>query len=272
MIQPTTSLGMSRREALSVLAGPLVLKDGPDSGILVTHLANYGVVISDGRQAVVVDGLFRDGVPPYKRVPAEELSKLEAGDAPYNKVSVVLVSHSHRDHFDQHSVAALLDARRSVQLWSSPQVCGAVLEVLARPQAQVQQTIPQAGAKAMRRFGELEVTVFRVEHGRGREDVQNLGHLIRMSGMTFLHVGDAAAPFDDLRAANLERERVDVALLPWWLLADPEVSGLIRNRISPKTIIVMHVSPDDERKGLPRVTGQWSDLRMAVQPGESWRF
>ncbi len=272
MTRLTPHDGISRRRALGMLAGPLALKDGSVSGVTVTHLANYGVMISNGHQAVVVDGLFREGIPPYKRVPAEELSKLEAGEAPYDKVELLLVSHLHKDHFSEKSVASLLDARRTVQLWSSPQVCGAVLEAMARPQTQVVQTIPQPGSRMTRRFGDLQVTMFRVEHGRGREDIQNLGHLIRIGGLTFLHIGDAAAPFDHLMAANLDRERIDVALLPWWLLADAEASELIRTKLNPKTIIAMHVSPEDERKGLPRITGQWPDLRMATQPMESWRF
>lgn len=265
--------GMTRRGALGLLAfGPALHDVRPQPLVTVTYLANYGAVLRAGGEAVVIDGLFRDGIPPYRRVPAADLIKLETAAAPFSDVAAILVSHQHRDHFDASSVAALLNSNERAQLWSSPQVCGAVLGVLARPQNQVQHDMPKVGEKICQSFGNIEVTMFRVEHGKGREDIQNLGHIIRLNGKSFLHVGDAAEPFDHLEAAALADEKIDVAMLPWWLLLNSDANRILRAQIRPRTVIAMHVSEEDEVKGIPRIRRAWPDLRVALRPMETFSF
>ena len=91
-------------------------------------------------------------------------------------------------------------------------------------------------------MGGAEITVLRLWHG-GEEfyALENLGYVIRVGSWTLLHVGDADSTEENLRNFHLERERIDIAFLPFWYLLTSEGRTVVRAHIRPKHIIAVHI-------------------------------
>ncbi len=238
----------SLRQAVAALT---LLLAAPAGAVELTYLANEGVMLSDGQIAVVIDGLFRKGIEPYARHAPGELEKLETALPPYDRVRLVLVSHHHGDHFDPASVARFLLANPMARLVSSPQVADAVA---ALHPGRVEGLLPAEGQKTTRSFGGVSVTLFPLSHGEGRHArVQNLGHLVRIGGLTFLHVGDAetgAARFD---LYHLPKEKIDVALVPFWYLLSEGGRRTLREHIQARTVVAFHLPPPEYERWAPQI-------------------
>jgi L-ascorbate metabolism protein UlaG (beta-lactamase superfamily) len=87
----------------------------------------------------------------------------------------------------------------------------------------------------------LELQVLNLHHGRGRTPpVQNLGFLVEMGGVRWLHVGDTEVDGDDVRPYALGDEGIDLAFLPTWFLGGGTWSRVVEGQIRPASIVVMH--------------------------------
>src|SRR5687768_12633750 len=78
--------------------------------LVITYLANEGVMLSSGGATVLIDALFGEGLRGYGVVSKPTRVRLEGATAPFDRVSAVLTTHIHPDHFDASGVAAHLGA------------------------------------------------------------------------------------------------------------------------------------------------------------------
>src|SRR5215216_4933342 len=69
------------------------------TGLEITYIANEGVLISSGDKQVLIDGLHREYQRDYAFLPAAQREKIENAKAPFDKIDLILVSHTHLDHF-----------------------------------------------------------------------------------------------------------------------------------------------------------------------------
>ena len=99
-------------------AGPV-----PRDSLVVTFLANEGVMISSGGTSILIDALFGDGLPGYGVVTEPTRTTLERAQPPFDRVNAVLATHIHNDHFEagpvfrhlQHNPrATLISSREAV--------------------------------------------------------------------------------------------------------------------------------------------------------------
>jgi L-ascorbate metabolism protein UlaG (beta-lactamase superfamily) len=227
---------------------PQVIAGRPDAGppsqwtVEVTYIAGSGVLLSSGGTQVLIDGLFREyQTYPYLPQPHQDL--IETAKAPFDRIDLILVSHRHGDHFHPESVARHLQSNSQAFLLSSQQV---VDEVRTQPgfaaiASRVTTTAPSVPQRIAMSVAGVQVDVLGLGHGTGRNrDIQNLGHVITVGGMKFLHVGDAdptAAIFEPLK---LDEQGVDVAIIPMWFLEDG--AAVVREHIRPKHIIAVHMA------------------------------
>jgi L-ascorbate metabolism protein UlaG (beta-lactamase superfamily) len=109
---------ISRRELLLLLV--VVAAPCPTAaaqpGPAVEYLANEGVLVTGGDIAVVIDGLFGEGLPEYPVVPPAIRDSLEAALGRFRDIDLVLVTHRHDDHFDPAAVARHMEANPEATL------------------------------------------------------------------------------------------------------------------------------------------------------------
>ncbi len=217
--------------------------------VSVTYIANEGVLISAGEDQVLIDALHEPYRPAYLPTPPEIKSRILNADEPFNSIDFVLVSHVHRDHFDARLVSELLKQNDEPVLFSSNQIVDSVAvhasgEIV--PSRMLR--IPYADGKmeTASRSG-ITVKAGKVAHGSARFAwIQNLGYVVHLGGMTFLHVGDPGFGLNDIVRLLADVDHIDVAVLPSWFITEAGGRKVIEEVIEPDHIIAVHVSPNDK--------------------------
>lgn len=219
----------------------------PVAGVEVRYIANEGVLISAGGKRVLIDGLHRKYRDAYAFLPDAEREKMETARPPFDSIDLILVSHSHGDHFHPESVGRYLTSSSGTVLATSPQVADEVAAKFAGYAAVKDRVRPVTYLLKNRetvKVGGIDVEFLGVGHGSERHaSIQNLGHVFTIGGKTFLHIGDAEPSADIFDSFDLEKRGIDVALLPAWFLTGEAGRAIIRDHIKPKHMIALHVGP-----------------------------
>ena len=217
------------------------------SRLLITYVANEGVLISSGTKQVLIDGLHREYKPDYAFLPPALRESLESARPPYDGIDLLLVSHLHLDHFHPQSVGLHLKHNPSAILVSSDQVADGVKKDFAdfnAIQSRVKRSTPAWKTKVAHEINGVKLTVLGLRHaGPHFSWIQNLGHIIEIDGKKLLHIGDADMTEENFSSFHLAQEEIDVAFIPYWYLLSSSGRSLVREQIRPKHILAVHIPP-----------------------------
>ncbi len=218
-----------------------------NSSVEVRYIANEGVLISSKDKSVLIDGLHRQYGPDYAYLPDTEREKIETAQPPFEGIDLLLVSHMHGDHFHPESVGRYLVSSPSTVLASSQQVVDLVESKFVgydKIKSRVTPITYKLKERKTINLGGIDVEFLGVGHGTGRHaSIENLGHVFKLGGKTFLHIGDAEFTPEVFEALDLENRGIDIAFLPSWYLTATAGRSIIRDHIKPKHIIAVHVAP-----------------------------
>ena len=210
----------------------------------VTYIGNEGFFLSTGGAGVLVDALVRRGIRPYVKANAHDREQLELAQGPFDQVTLVLATHHHADHFDAQAVRSHLERNPNAVFVSTAQAVELVLETGPGAAALGTRLIavqPEEGTVERLSFPGVELDVFNLHHGRDRQPVvENLGFLVDVEGLRFLHVGDTEATRDELMALALGGLEIDVAFIPYWKLLWGE-PGFVEDAIGSARVAAMHI-------------------------------
>lgn len=254
---------------------PLAVSDSANTTVVVTYVANEGVLISDGSTQVLIDALHRPYRPEYLPTPPVLIDQMMQGTRPFDSVDLVLVSHIHRDHFDASLVATYLEHQSNTTLFATPQVADSVYTYLHRTSTteRIQVGAYETGTWANLSAGGATIKMGKVAHVSERwRWIQNVAHVVEVAGIRLLHVGDPAFGQADLEALNIHAENIDVAILPSWFLTEAEGRAVIRDLIRPKALIAVHVTPRDAESVRARVASFYPDAIVFTTPMQTFTF
>jgi ketosteroid isomerase-like protein len=208
-------------------------KTGPDT---VTSVGISGFLIDVGGKKVLIDGLSA-------LTPSAVEQRLLAGEAPFDGIDLVLATHSHSDHFKAASVGRFLQGHPKAAFVAPTDAADQVAGFPGR-------VVPVQAGEGKRTL--LEVNGIRIQamalsHGTpppGVPGIVNLGYLVTIGSVTFLHTGDidpSRLTPDLLQALGLPDERIDFAFVPGFLLAMPELPPFVTKGIRPRVFIAAHL-------------------------------
>jgi L-ascorbate metabolism protein UlaG (beta-lactamase superfamily) len=222
---------------------------GPGT-IRLTYVGNEGVLISDGKKAVLIDGLHRKYGDAYLYPPPEVLGEMEKATGPFEQVRVVLVSHVHGDHFSAESVGLHLKNNPKAVLVSDAQKMSDIARQFpdhASIRDQTYEATPEWKERVVFERDGIKVTLLGMKHGTPERHwwVKNLGHIIEIGGKKLFHFGDADTAIENFAAFNLVAEKIDVAFIPYWFLLSESGRKLVRETIAAKHNIAVHISPQN---------------------------
>jgi len=215
-------------------------------GLLVRYIANMGVLLSSGDRHVLIDAIHRKYKPAYVFPSPELLSDIEQARPPYDSIELVLVTHMHLDHFHPESVGLHLKNDPKSILVSSAQVVGEIGKGFAdhdKLRAQVKEVTPEWGKRIDLEVNGIKLALLGFRHVNAQHrSIQNLGYLIEIGGKKVLHVGDAELTMENFAAFQLEKENIDVAILPQWFLEESGGCEMVNKLINAKNVIATHIS------------------------------
>jgi len=214
-------------------------------GVSITFLANEGVMLSSGSKRVLIDALFLRYGPEYAMPADSTRAALERARAPFDSVDLVLVTHRHGDHFHHAPVAAHLLANSRATLVTSTQVIDSLRGHLPAgsslaPRLMARTTAP--GARRREVINGIQVELLGLPHvGMRHRGVEHLGYIVDLGGRRVLHVGDADFTEETVAPFRLDTARIDVALLPVWVVTSVEGRRVIERWIRPRQVVAFHV-------------------------------
>ncbi|MCG8413784.1 MAG: MBL fold metallo-hydrolase [Pseudomonadales bacterium] len=216
------------------------------------YLANEGVMVTDGETKILFDPLYPESYGQYLLVPDEVRNAIFAGEAPFDDIDAVFVSHFHGDHFSAEDSLALLQAQSNVALYAPQQAVLGMRTIATDEQESVFDRVHAVSlqykdAPVTLRMDNLLVEAVRIPHSgwpTGRVDVENIVWRVTLNdNTTVVHMGDAD-PNDVHFALNPEywgRVTPNAAFPPYWFFASDAGQGILENRVGARRNVGVHV-------------------------------
>ena len=243
----------SLRTGLLLLFGLLcgfTMAQGPSA----FYIANEGVLISDGETKIMFDPLFPNTYGQYLLPPEEMKQAMFAGEAPFDGVNAIFVSHYHGDHFSPQEIYQLMEAQSGIQLFAPNQAIIAMRSATNDSGSAVFNRVNSVSlgfndAPVTFRDNDLLVEAVRIPHSGWPNrmlDVENIAWRVTLNDkVTILHLGDSD-PNDDHFAIDAEywdELAPNMAFPPYWFHATPAGRDILENRIKAQSNVGIHV-PD----------------------------
>lgn len=243
------------------------LRQPSSTPVSVRYVANAGVLVEMAGARVLIDAPVREGIPPYATSSPDERTRLERAQPPYADVDAILVTHWHEDHFSAEAVAVHLASNPRAVLVSSPEVVARVRAVGPHLDlTRLRDVLPAPGAWERVHVGPLTVRVLRVRHNPTRRLPQQHVAFLLGDGPAVLHTGDADPVADNFTVLR-DLPAVDVALVPFWYLLDAQNRAMVRQALTPRHIVGMHVPPPDAADVARRLAMSGMGAVLLTRPG-----
>ncbi len=233
----------------------------------ITYICNDGFAVSASGKRILVDALFNDvnGICPANMEVAAP-----AAEEPLDGAHLVLVSHSHWDHFDPQVVGSYLVSNPESVLiaeHSAAEALAADFEHFPDIQDRVHGLDLDRGQETQMSFSGIEVEVISAP-----ADVPNLGFIVRVGGSTFLHSGDSgydSTMAADFRALALADRAIDLAFLPYWYFIDPSGQSIVAE-VPARYYVPMHYAGERLSAVFPAVRSLYPHAILFRRALEIW--
>ena len=264
---------------LMAVAGAAPGAEAPSAArpqVEVTYLANEGFLLRSGGSSVLIDAFIARPYAGSPALPGAAMNQLKQAAAPFDGVDLALVSHGHGDHFQPVPARAFMAAAPEAVLASTPQVIEQFLHhypLGIEGRERLQTVLPEPGEWLRFEQGGIGVEVMSLSHGTGEfASVQNLGHLIRIGGMTVLHVGDAAIDARSFAPYELAGAGIDVALLPYWYWLEDGGPELVATQLKAEVHVACHLHVETAAEVSASLRRDFPEVVLFERPLETRRF
>jgi len=244
-----TALGLF---TASLLSGGIALAHEPTNTGTAQYIANEGVMVESGDTKILFDPIFNNGFNNYQLVAPETRKKLMAGQAPFDGVDAVFVSHAHGDHFAAREMIKYLSDNASVKLFAPAQALVKMQEhetwdTALLPRIFAQSLSLNSSTDQVIDLGGVPIgmTRLRVPHAGGERHAKIENIVFRVSlgkGATVMHLGDADTGIigADIHAETFGAVRTNLAFAPFWFVGSDK-DGEARDGLNTDEIIGVHV-------------------------------
>ena len=231
------------------LARPLSAHD-PETG-RATSILNEGVIVEHGDTKVLFDPIYDNSFNTYAEMGEDLKAKIINGDAPFDGVDAIFVSHFHGDHFSAPNMLRLLAAQGEVKLFAPAAAVDAMRSAAGWDEGLSERitsvSLELAGPSARYSLEDITVESVRVPHSgwpRFHKDVENIIFRVTLANSSrVMHLGDAGT--DDSHFAPhhefLRKERTGIAFVPYWMFGRPDSDEFFDSVLNAQSAVGIHV-------------------------------
>jgi L-ascorbate metabolism protein UlaG (beta-lactamase superfamily) len=230
----------------------------------ITYISNEGFLIEADGKKVLIDALFDKIDGNWCDSPSENtVESMRNSTPPFDSIDLIAITHKHIDHFSESIVVNhLLSNPKGIVI--CPKQVGEILSKNPNYEEISDRIIsltPQMYSDTNIVISNISISVLRLEHSHYMEEdsasgskinrhrnVENLGYLININGITIFHCGDTN-PLNEKEYStfSLNNEDIDIAFLERQFFSVGETGRkIINNHIIPENIFVMHINPSNK--------------------------
>jgi L-ascorbate metabolism protein UlaG (beta-lactamase superfamily) len=278
------------RRCLFVFAALIYMTVSPAAKVM--YIANEGYLIQVGDKKILIDAMFNDETINYAHVPdSGTLASLEKAHPPFDKIDLVLVTHSHRDHFAAEPVLRHLANNPDAVLLAPPQAIALLREhepELEKFGSRIKELNMELHHSTEMTLGGIRVEAHRLRHsaymvkdeetGESRnrhEGVENLAYLVEIDGVRLFHIGDAVLSqnLEYFTDENFPSRKVKLAFLEFFDWSE-ETRELLAERIAAEHVVFMHLPREREQidKYARHLQELFQNAVIFREPGEIREF
>jgi L-ascorbate metabolism protein UlaG (beta-lactamase superfamily) len=234
----------------------------------MTFVCNDGFTVATAGKKILIDALFDD----TQSICGHGWDEAVADSQPlFDNADLVLVSHSHWDHFGAQQVGAYLQTNPQAEL---------VAEKSAADEL----------AKSFQAFDEVKTRVHSVEAVDGQPaeltvngipvvaisapaDVPNLAFLLNVGDLVCLHTGDSGLGPEAVAAFESyawPEQGIDIAFVPYWYLTDSRGQPILQEGIRAASYIPMHYAGENLDTVFSAVRGAYPTAILFRKTLQTW--
>jgi len=235
----------------------------------IAYVGNMGVCIEHGDKTVLIDGLHQFYNIEYV-FPSEDLvNKLITGRfKDFSAIEFCLFTHLHGDHFSGKYSKAFLENNGEGTIIGSYQIKEGIDKTLSKPDSISNRikVIPYNKRPHSVEKSGVKITSIQCDHANPdyHGETQNIAFLVTMDDYKILHVGDTSWELtkEPFKTLNIKNEKLDVAILPYWLLLEFGADTKVNSLIAPKHIIATHIPPNFKERYQKQLLERFSNITL----------
>jgi L-ascorbate metabolism protein UlaG (beta-lactamase superfamily) len=264
--------------ALGLIVSPLSVKALADDSV-AHYMANEALMVVHGNTKIMFDPIYKNSYNNYMLLPDEMEAALFAGEAPYDGLDAIFISHYHGDHFSPEDVIRFMKARPDVELYAPSQAVVALRVVATDADQRVFDRVKivdleYKDAPVTLSVNNLKIEAIRIPHSgwpTGRLDIANIVWRVTLdNATTVIHLGDADA--NDVHFATdsefWNSNQPDMAFPPYWFYSSQSGLDILSSRIAAKQSVGIHV-PEAMSNDASAWPAQLRNVDLFTIPGET---
>ena len=238
------------------------------STLQITYVCNDGFIIATAGKKILIDALFHDRQGICQ---ADSDETAQSAQAPFDDADLVLISHSHWDHFNPQIVGSYLQNNPHAILIGEKSAVDSLQKNFASfdlVQKQVQSVELARKQKTRMSFSGIDVEIISAP-----ADVPNLGFLFKVGQFTFFHSGDTGLDAEmaaDFQTYGLCKKNINFSFLPYWFFTDPQGQSLLEMEICAANYIPMHYAGEDVQEIFVDVTSSYPNAILFPEEWQIW--
>lgn len=216
------------------------------------YMANEALMVVHGDTKVMFDPIYKNSYDNYMLLPEAMEAALFAGEAPYDGLDAIFISHYHGDHFTPEDVLRFMNARPNVDLYAPSQAVVALRTIATDADQEIFDRVKSVeleykDSPVTLNVDNLEIEAIRIPHSgwpTGRLDIANIVWRVTLDdSTTVIHLGDADA--NDVHFATdpefWNRNQPDMAFPPYWFYSSQSGLNILSSRIGAEQNVGIHV-------------------------------
>jgi len=244
---------------------------------VIRYIGTDGFLIEAGSKTVLVDGLVRNPWG-YTNTPERALALMKDGQAPFEKIDLLLFSHAHRDHFEpQMALDVLASHPRAVLVGDglvSRELHDTGPDAVKALGSRIMTMDVKIGERKDLTVSGIPLIVLGVNHADREPAYLTLGYIMDLGKFRIYHQGDIYpdANMPLLSSIPWESLGIDIAFFDPFFLQDGQSRRIVMERIRPSAIILMHMREDESERYFTELRPVVPQVLVFRGPMESKRF